>query len=380
MKGESIKEIIFNTFKIKYELLDSTFLEKDVKITSDVSIYVDMNSLLDTFYKRNIIDEDPLTKENYMNFTAYVLNMLIHYRRYMCKIHKRETRIYLIYRKNSETQMQTDFTLLRNCINTNMKLISELCPFIPGVYFIDSGSYPNNNCVVQYLINYDPERFHWVISKSITDIQSLCALGGDTVDNILVTILKYDRKRKSNTSVFLYRGHIFKDLIRIYNSSPTEKLEKQCDFLDRTDTVGLIPIIELTANSRYIYCRTYNKIIDTVYKHRKDLYTGLVVDIANYELFPLLYSKDEIADISEKYDFGNYITQAYMLVNTRMMIALFNREDEHCIISKVYDLKNRSLTEINNLEYMEKRLYVDVEDLIKGGDIKHVNKPAKVKW
>ncbi|MGL6099493.1 MAG: hypothetical protein ACRC0G_07695 [Fusobacteriaceae bacterium] len=377
----SKKEIIFNTFKIKYDLLNTAFENKGVKVDSNFSIYIDMNDLLKTFYKKEIVDEDPIDTNNYMNVTAYILNMLIHYRRYVSKVHKRESKIYIIYRANSDVQNATEFILLRNCMNTNMKLIKELCPFIPGVYFIDSTDYHNNNCIVQFLINHEPTRFHWVISRSVVDVQSLCALGGRAVDNILVTILKYDRRMRTNTSIILYRGSIFKELMNVYGYRGSDRLIKKCDYIDSTDDIGLIPMIELFAHSSYMYKRTFSKIIDTVYKNRKDLYLGQVVDIANYEIVKLLYSEDELKSLSGEFSFERYINQAYLLVNSRLTTALFNREDEHCVLSKIYDLKNRSLNEINDLEYMDKNLFVDVEDLIKGGDIDGSIKPnKKVKW
>ncbi|MGL5744649.1 MAG: hypothetical protein ACRCXX_05820 [Cetobacterium sp.] len=378
MKGESLKEIIFNTFKIKYELIDKQLLEKQIEMESDVAIYFNMDSILERFFNRNVIETDPINKENYMNLTAYVLNMLIHYRRYITR-KKLKSEIFILWGDVSKSMSTvTDFSLLSNCIITNMRLIEQLCPFIPGVYFVNTTQYHHNGCVMHYLINRSPDKFHWVITKDVLDLQTLGTYRKNS-RNILVTYLKYDKKNKENTSLFIYDRYIYNALYELYGCRNSKTLIS-CKWLDELrSSACLIPFFYLTCTNKYMMKKSFSKVIDTLYKNRVNIYVGMVIDIERYEGLKLVYTEEEIAKMK---DIGGdtFIGKAYVLSNIPMMVGLFNPADEHGILSGIYDLQNKSLEEVNSIPHMEKRLYVDVEDLIKGGDIKYVGKKERIKW
>lgn len=384
--GELLKSIVFNTFKIKYEELNSKLEELNVIIDKPVSLYINLTSIMEKFFTKNIIENDPIYKENYMNMTIYILNLVLHYRRYLFGRRNQENKIYLLF-KSPEIGKREEFALLNHCVNTNMKLIKELCPYIPGVYFIDSTEYINECNIIEYIMLKDMDenknfrRFHWILSRDITDIQALDVAQVSTRD-ILVTMLKYDIMRKENSSIFLYKGNIFNGLSKIYKSkaSDIDEAIRMLDSLD--DNVNLIHTIQLLNLDSLIPIRkSFRKIIKTIYDNLDSVYIGYSISFQNTELFKRLYTKKEIDSVQEFIDNKGF-DKLYLSGWVKFNVLLFNNADETYIDSCIYDLKNRSLYEINNLQYITPNLFIDIETLIKGGDIDNGNrrKTKKIQW
>lgn len=384
--GELLKAVVFNTFKIKYEELNHKFEELNVIIEKPVSLYINLTSIMEKFFTKNIIENDPIYKENYMNMTIYILNLVLHYRRYLYGRRNQENKIYLLY-KSPELAKKPEFSLLAHCINTNMKLIKELCPYIPGVYFIDSSDYINECNIIEYLMLKDMgeekvfTRFHWILSRDITDAQVLGIQESNSRD-ILVTMLKYDIMRKENSSVYLYKGNIFNGLSRLYRSKATNVMESVKVLDNMKESVNLIHLIQLLALDKLIPIRkSFRKIVTTVTNNLDKIYIGITTSFQNSELFRYLYTKKEL-DMMREFIDNNGIDKLYLAGWVKFNVLLFNKSDETYIDSCIYDLKNRSLEEINNLQYITPNLFIDIETLIKGGDIDHDNnrKPKKIQW
>lgn len=384
--GELLKSIVFNTFKIKYEELNSKLEELNVIIDKPVSLYINLTSIMEKFFTKNIIENDPIYKENYMNMTIYILNLVLHYRRYLFGRRNQENKIYLLF-KSPEIGKREEFALLNHCVNTNMKLIKELCPYIPGVYFIDSTEYINECNIIEYIMMKDMDedknfrRFHWILSRDITDIQALDVAQVSTRD-ILVTMLKYDIMRKENSSIFLYKGNIFNGLSKIYKSKASD-IDEAIHMLDSLDdSVNLIHTIQLLNLDSLIPIRkSFRKIIKTIYDNLDSVYIGYSISFQNTELFKRLYTKKEIDSVQEFIDNKGF-DKLYLSGWVKFNVLLFNNADENYIDSCIYDLKNRSLYEINNLQYITPNLFIDIETLIKGGDIDNGNrrKTKKIQW
>ena len=384
--GELLKSIVFNTFKIKYEELNSKLEELNVIIDKPVSLYINLTSIMEKFFTKNIIENDPIYKENYMNMTIYILNLVLHYRRYLFGRRNQENKIYLLF-KSPEIGKREEFALLNHCVNTNMKLIKELCPYIPGVYFIDSTEYINECNIIEYIMMKDMDenknfrRFHWILSRDITDIQALDVAQVSTRD-ILVTMLKYDIMRKENSSIFLYKGNIFNGLSKIYKSKASD-IDEAIHMLDSLDdSVNLIHTIQLLNLDSLIPIRkSFRKIIKTIYDNLDSVYIGYSISFQNTELFKRLYTKKEIDSVQEFIDNKGF-DKLYLSGWVKFNVLLFNNADETYIDSCIYDLKNRSLYEINNLQYITPNLFIDIETLIKGGDIDNGNrrKTKKIQW
>ena len=384
--GELLKSIVFNTFKIKYEELNSKLEELNVIIDKPVSLYINLTSIMEKFFTKNIIENDPIYKENYMNMTIYILNLVLHYRRYLFGRRNQENKIYLLF-KSPEIGKREEFALLNHCVNTNMKLIKELCPYIPGVYFIDSTEYINECNIIEYIMLKDMDenknfrRFHWILSRDITDIQALDVAQVSTRD-ILVTMLKYDIMRKENSSIFLYKGNIFNGLSKIYKSKASD-IDEAIHMLDSLDdSVNLIHTIQLLNLDSLIPIRkSFRKIVKTIYDNLDSVYIGYSISFQNTELFKRLYTKKEIDSVQEFIDNKGF-DKLYLSGWVKFNVLLFNNADETYIDSCIYDLKNRSLYEINNLQYITPNLFIDIETLIKGGDIDNGNrrKTKKIQW
>ena len=384
--GELLKSIVFNTFKIKYEELNSKLEELNVIIDKPVSLYINLTSIMEKFFTKNIIENDPIYKENYMNMTIYILNLVLHYRRYLFGRRNQENKIYLLF-KSPEIGKREEFALLNHCVNTNMKLIKELCPYIPGVYFIDSTEYINECNIIEYIMMKDMDenknfrRFHWILSRDITDIQALDVAQVSTRD-ILVTMLKYDIMRKENSSIFLYKGNIFNRLSKIYKSKASD-IDEAIHMLDSLDdSVNLIHTIQLLNLDSLIPIRkSFRKIVKTIYDNLDSVYIGYSISFQNTELFKRLYTKKEIDSVQEFIDNKGF-DKLYLSGWVKFNVLLFNNADETYIDSCIYDLKNRSLYEINNLQYITPNLFIDIETLIKGGDIDNGNrrKTKKIQW
>lgn len=384
--GELLKSIVFNTFKIKYEELNSKLEELNVIIDKPVSLYINLTSIMEKFFTKNIIENDPIYKENYMNMTIYILNLVLHYRRYLFGRRNQENKIYLLF-KSPEIGKREEFALLNHCVNTNMKLIKELCPYIPGVYFIDSTEYINECNIIEYIMLKDMDenknfrRFHWILSRDITDIQALDVAQVSTRD-ILVTMLKYDIMRKENSSIFLYKGNIFNGLSKIYKSKASD-IDEAIHMLDSLDdSVNLIHTIQLLNLDSLIPIRkSFRKIVKTIYDNLDSIYIGYSISFQNTELFKRLYTKKEIDSVQEFIDNKGF-DKLYLSGWVKFNVLLFNNADETYIDSCIYDLKNRSLYEINNLQYITPNLFIDIETLIKGGDIDNGNrrKTKKIQW
>lgn len=384
-----LKAIVFNTFKIKYEELNEKFEEMNVIIDKPVNLYINLTSIMEKFFTKNIIENDPIYKENYMNMTIYILNLVLHYRRYLYLQRNQENKIFIIY-KNPEVSKNLEFSLLTHCIETNIQLIKELCPYIPGVYFINSSNYVNECNIIEYLMIQDMNqsesgkdfnRFHWIISRDITDVQTL---GVQDISNrdTLVTILKYDIQRRVNSSVFLYKDNIFKGLSRLYKSKAVDS-EEYIELLETIpESVNLIHTIQLLASDKLMPIRkSFRKIVTTIGKNLDKIYIGFTTSFQNSDLFRYLYTKKELENMKDFID-NKKIDMLYLSDWVKFNVLLFNKTDETYIESCIYDLKNRSLDEINNLKHITPDLFIDIETLIKGGDIKHgINrKPKKIQW
>ena len=384
--GELLKAVVFNTFKIKYEELNHKFEELNVIIEKPVSLYINLTSIMEKFFTKNIIENDPVYKENYMNMTIYILNLVLHYRRYLYGRRNQENKIFLLY-KTPEVAKRPEFSLLAHCVNTNMKLIKELCPYIPGVYFIDSSDYINEANIIEYIMLRDMKdgkefrRFHWILSRDITDAQALSVQDSSSRD-ILVTMLKYDIMRKENSSVYLYRGSIFNGLSRLYRSKAVNVTESVKLLDNLKESVNLIHIIQLLTSDKLVPIRkSFRKIVTTVTNNMDKIYIGFATSFQKTDLFRYLYTKKEI-DMMREFIDNNGLDKLYLANWVKFNVLLFNKSDETYIDSCIYDLKNRSLEEINNLQYITPNLFIDIETLIQGGDIDHgINrKPKKIQW
>ena len=188
--------------------------------------------------------------------------------------------------------------------------------------------------------------------------------------------------RKENSSVYLYKGNIFNGLSKLYRSKATNVMESVKILDNMKESVNLIHLIQLLALDKLIPIRkSFRKIVTTVTNNLDKIYIGITTSFQSSELFRYLYTKKEL-DMMREFIDNNGIDKLYLAGWVKFNVLLFNKSDETYIDSCIYDLKNRSLEEINNLQYITPNLFIDIETLIKGGDIDHGNnrKPKKIQW
>jgi hypothetical protein len=142
--GVDINNIILSNY-VKYSRLDELIRYAFANYRSDkINLYIDLYPINKTFLSRSFVTKTV----NYLDYSAGVLNMCAHYKEYFrqmgvhCKIFiinsfgLPENSLKFVSTYNSIMQMKIQSASIYEVINSNLKMLNYICPYIPDIHFL----------------------------------------------------------------------------------------------------------------------------------------------------------------------------------------------------------------------------------------------------
>jgi hypothetical protein len=211
--------------RIKFAVLDELFKDKFEKKHKEVSIHIDLHTILEPLYdSKNYEETNWLNDKTNTVMTACIINLCAHYRLYFGK-NKLATKIYLYFgsekpRNNSEyyneygykffdksSKDNEDYKPINKEVYFSLNLIKTIATYIPGVYYIDcKNTEPMNSA--SYMITKDPSDFNLVLSKDPLWYQCIA------LTNTEILRLKRDESMlitRENILEFLLKGAAYEN-------------------------------------------------------------------------------------------------------------------------------------------------------------------------
>lgn len=186
----SVEQLMYANY-IKYDSLKKlTYMAFPESNADMINIYIDMNSITKSLYKFN---NSTIVIENYPILTHSIINLCAHIREYYMSRHRVGTNIFIIYSRNcpefskrfcANYNSKNEFTMKSNefitkLINSNIELLTVLCPFIKDVYFIQDSF--ETAVVITDLITKQNNGFPNIIFSKDNYMYQLPAVLKDTV-------------------------------------------------------------------------------------------------------------------------------------------------------------------------------------------------------
>ena len=159
----NLSAIIYGAYtkkEVLYDLVYNTYSNSSIAESRDLNVFIDINSVIHALYS----EHNRVIFTNITDISSGLINMCAHYRSFFRELEV-NTKFYLINslntcdinRKfvadyNEEFRRKTISSNLVNIINNNMKLLKILCPYLPGIYFIDSESNYESAVIIANII------------------------------------------------------------------------------------------------------------------------------------------------------------------------------------------------------------------------------------
>ena len=181
----SIEQLMLGNF-VKYNTLSDLINRTMRKSNANtLNLFIDLYSLFKPLYS---VDNLKYSNKSYLDITAFVLNMVCHYR-YFFKYIGVRTRIFIIFGLNTPSTNQNmlpgynskfveDVNIKRdvnNLISKNTEMLDLLCKYIPDVYFFNIGRSEVSSMVYNVMNKF---RYHnlksdesMIITKDILPLQ-----------------------------------------------------------------------------------------------------------------------------------------------------------------------------------------------------------------
>lgn len=166
------------------QLVYDTYGNSSIANATKLNIFIDLASILHPLYS----EHHRVIVNNITDVSSDIINLCGHYRNFFRTALGVDTRIFLIYttntcdinRKfvgeyNSEILRKISICSTLKMINTNMKLLEILCPYLPAIYYVDSPGQFEASVIIAHLIETlnDPNP-NLIISHDMYPMQ-LCA-------------------------------------------------------------------------------------------------------------------------------------------------------------------------------------------------------------
>ena len=166
------------------ELVYQTYGNSSIQDATKLNIFVDLASVLHGLYS----EHNRVTTENITDISASIINLCAHYRGFFRNDLGVDTRIFLINSTNTcdiNRKFVADYNadLIRKMgvtqtikmIESNMKLLEILCPYLPAIYYIDSPQHFETSVIIAHIIEtLKDENPNLIISHDMYPLQ-LCA-------------------------------------------------------------------------------------------------------------------------------------------------------------------------------------------------------------
>ncbi len=149
VKLERLQDLVYNTYG-----------NSSIEYATNLNIFIDITSILHSLYS----EHNRIVYNNFSDVSAGLINMCAHYRGFFRQL-KVNTRFFLINSLNCnpinikycadynlEFRNKCAVTQTISLINSNMNLLKVLCPYLPGIYYIDSVDNYETSVIIAYLI------------------------------------------------------------------------------------------------------------------------------------------------------------------------------------------------------------------------------------
>lgn len=188
MVNKEVIEPIINFQKIRYEKLNELLSGKNIKHRKRFNIFINMETILDYFYREDIISgmNSLKSKENII-LVAEFMNLISHYRHYFWSRYGSKTRFFMYHLNKKVTKSKEGYMsdrlnrysndnihtgMMNDIFKSNINMIENICMYIPKVYFIKSNGL-EPSLIPYYIIDkYSKDNdYNIVISRDYYDYQ-----------------------------------------------------------------------------------------------------------------------------------------------------------------------------------------------------------------
>ena len=146
----NLMNILYGSY-VKMELLEKlvyeTYGNSSISDATELNIFVDINSIIHSLYS----EKNRIVYNNITDLSSGLINLCAHYRSFFRYKLGVETRFYLInslntcqlnkkfvFDYNCEFENKARITSTKKLIDNNLSLLKILCPYLPGIYYVDS--------------------------------------------------------------------------------------------------------------------------------------------------------------------------------------------------------------------------------------------------
>lgn len=149
VKTERLKDLVYETYG-----------NSSIEYATELNVFIDLTSILHALYS----EHNRIVYNYITDVSSGIINMCAHYRGYFRSLSV-NTRFYLVNslniaelnRKfvagyNANFLRKTQITQTKNMIDNNMSLLKVLCPYLPGIYFIESIEQYETGVIIAHLI------------------------------------------------------------------------------------------------------------------------------------------------------------------------------------------------------------------------------------
>ena len=146
---ERLKDLVYNTYG-----------NSSIEYATKLNIFIDLTSILHPLYS----EHNRVVFNNITDVSSGIINMCAHYRSYFRTLSV-ETKFYLINslncaelnRKfmanyNADFIRKTEITKTKSIIDNNITLLRVLCPYLPGIYLVESNDNYETGVIIANLI------------------------------------------------------------------------------------------------------------------------------------------------------------------------------------------------------------------------------------
>lgn len=180
----NLEQVIYGGYTRKVvleKLVYETYGNSSIADATELNIFIDITSILHPLYsERNRIQYNNIT-----DISAGILNMCGHYRSFFWENLRVKTAIYLVNSLNthplntkfvasynSDFARKSQVTNLKSVIDNNLKLLEILCPYLSGIYFVNSiENYETSVIIANLIETINDGRPNLIISHDIYPMQ-----------------------------------------------------------------------------------------------------------------------------------------------------------------------------------------------------------------
>ena len=160
----NLMNILYGSY-VKMELLEKlvyeTYGNSSIADATELNIFIDINSIIHSLYS----EKNRIVYNNITDLSSGLINLCAHYRSFFRYKLGVETRFYLInslntcqlnkkfvFDYNCEFENKARITSTKKLIDNNLSLLKILCPYLPGIYYIDSVDNYESSVIMAHII------------------------------------------------------------------------------------------------------------------------------------------------------------------------------------------------------------------------------------